>query len=216
LRAAIVEHGAHLAVHVAHDKVVAGAQSAILDQYRGHRTAAAIELRFQHDAAGRTRGVRAQFLQVGHQADHFQQQIKVLVLLGGNFHEHRRTTPVFRDQPAIGKLLLHTLWLRLGLVNLVDCHDDGHIRRACVVNGFQRLRHHAIIGRYHHNNNVGDLRATGTHARKGLVPRRVQKDNLAAKCRRILLANAYFVRANMLRDASGLAPCHVRLADSIE
>ena len=40
---AVIEHRAHFAEHIAHDKVVAGAERAVLHEYRRDRSAAAIE-----------------------------------------------------------------------------------------------------------------------------------------------------------------------------
>ena len=105
--AAIVEHGADFAVHVADDEVVAVPQRAVLDQHGRHWTAAAIELGFEHHAGCGALGSRLQLLQVGDQADHFHQQIKVGLLLCGNVHENCLAAPLFRNQAAIGELLLH-------------------------------------------------------------------------------------------------------------
>ena len=107
--AAIVEHGADFAVDVAHHKVVAGMQRAVLHQHRGHRSAAAIEFRFQHYAGRGALRSRFQLLQVRDQADHFHQQIEIRFLLRGNVDEHRLAAPFFRHQAAIGELLLHAL-----------------------------------------------------------------------------------------------------------
>ena len=54
---AIVEHGADLAEGVADDVAVAGAEGAVLDEDRGDRTAAAIELGFDDRADGGTVGL---------------------------------------------------------------------------------------------------------------------------------------------------------------
>ena len=53
LRAAVVQHGAHFAEHRAADEEIAHAQRAVAHQHGGHRTAAAVELRFEHGAHGR-------------------------------------------------------------------------------------------------------------------------------------------------------------------
>ena len=75
--AAVVEHGADLAEHRAADEVVADAQRAVAHQHGGHRAAAAVELGFEHRADGRTRRVGLQVLHVGHQQNHFEQQIEI-------------------------------------------------------------------------------------------------------------------------------------------
>ena len=93
---AIIKHGAHLAVDSADDKRVAHAQRAVLNQDRRHRTAAAVEPAFDHRARSQPVRIGLQPLQVGHQQDHFQQQIQILALLGRDFHHHGVSAPVFR------------------------------------------------------------------------------------------------------------------------
>ena len=71
--------------------------------------------------------------------------------------------PVFRQQAAVGQLLLDPVDLRVGLVDLVDRHDDRHLRRAGVIDRFDRLRHDAVVRRDHQNDNVRDLGAASPH-----------------------------------------------------
>ena len=208
-RAAIVEHGAHFSVDVAHDKIVAGVERAVLHQHRGHRAAAAIQFGFEHHAGRRTLRRRLQFPQIGDQADHFHQQIQIRFLLGRNVDENGVAAPLFRHQAAIGELLLHAVGHGVGLVDFVDRHDDRNFGGVRVIDGFERLRHHAVIGRHHQHDDVGGLRAARTHAGERFVTGRVEEDNLAAIGRRFLIGNPHFVSADMLGDASGFAVRHV-------
>ena len=157
--AAIVEHGAHFAEDVADDEVVARLQGSVLHQHRRHRTASAIQFGFEHRTGGRTIGHGLQVLQVGNQADHFHQQVEIGLLLGRNIDEDRAAAPVFGHQAAIGQLLLDAIRHGVGLIDLVDRDDDRHICRLGVIDGFQRLRHHAVIGCDHQHHDVGDLRS---------------------------------------------------------
>ena len=125
-RAAVVEHGAHFAVHVAHYEIVAGVQCPVLHQHRGHGTAPAIQFRFQHHAGRRALRRRLEFAQIGHQANHFHQQIQIGLLLRRNVDEHRLAAPLFRHQAAVGQLFLHAVGQRVGLIDLVHRHDDGN------------------------------------------------------------------------------------------
>ena len=75
--AAVVEHRADLAEDRAADKIVAHVQRAVAHQHGGHGTAAAIEIGFEHIADGRTVGIGLQIQHVGHQQNHFEQQIQV-------------------------------------------------------------------------------------------------------------------------------------------
>src|SRR6185312_2474847 len=214
--ATVVKHGAHLAVHVSHDEVVAYAQRSVLYQHSGDGAAATVQLGLQHHALRRTVGVGLELLQVSNQTDHFHQQIEVGLLLGGNVHKNSGAAPIFRHQTAVGELLLHPVRQCVRLVNLIDSHDDGHFRGTSVINGFEGLRHHAVIRRHYQHNNVGGLGAAGTHAGKRFVAGSIQKHNLASIGRRICVQNLHLVGANVLRDSARLASCHVSRTDGVE
>ena len=85
-----------------------------------------------------------------------------------------------------------------------------------VIDGLNRLRHHAIIGGHDQHHDIGCLRAARPHARKRFVTRRIQKHNLAPVRRRFLIGNANFVRANVLRDAASFAFGNAGQANRIE
>ena len=74
-----------------------------------------------------------------------------------------------------------------------------------MIDSFQRLRHHAVIGCNHQHNDVGHLRSASTHAGKRFVTRRIEEDDLAAKGRRIRIGDRHLVRADVLRDTTGFA-----------
>ena len=99
---------------------------------RGDGAAAAIELGFEDGADRLAPGGGLGRLDVGHQADHFEQQVEILALLGGDFDEHGAFAaggPLFGNEAAIGELLLDALGVGAGLVDLVDGDDDGNVRR---------------------------------------------------------------------------------------
>ncbi len=78
-----------------------------------------------------------------------------------------------------------------------------------MVDSFQRLRHNAVVGRHHQNDDIGDFGAAGTHARERFVAWRIDKNDFAA----VLLD---VVGADMLRDTAGLAIGDMRRTDGIE
>ncbi len=156
---AIVEHGADFAVHVAHDEVIAGVQRAVLHKHRGHWSAAAIEFRFQNHASRGAFRSRFEFRQVRNQANHFHQEVEIRVLLRRNVDEDGFAAPVFGHQTAIGQLLLDAVGHGVGLIDLVDRDDDGNFGSVRVIDGFDRLRHDAVIGSDHEHDNVGCLGA---------------------------------------------------------
>ena len=191
-------------------------QGSVLHQQGGHGTAAAIQLGFENHAGCRTVRRGFEFLQVRHQADHFHQQVQIRFLLGGDVDEDRGSAPVFRHQAAIGQLLLDPVRQGVGFVDLVYRDDDGHFRGVRVVDGFERLRHDAVVGGHHQHDNVRGLGSARSHAGKRLVARGIEEYDLAAVRRRLLVQDGHLVRANVLRDATGFASSHVGQADGIE
>ncbi len=195
-------------------------QRSILHQNGGHGAAAAIELGLEH----RTHGLAAWRclgrLDVADQADHFQQQIEILALLCRNLDEDRallaRSGPLLGNQTAIGELLFHPLDIGLGFIDLVYGHDDRNIGGLGVIDGLDRLRHHAVVGGHHDHYNIGDLGAAGAHARKCLVTRRIQEDDLATVRRRAFFGELHLVGADVLGNASSLAGNHVGLANRVQ
>ena len=184
------------------------------DENGCHRAATAIQFGFQHCATCQTFRRRLQVLQIGNQADHFHQQVQVGVLLRRNIDEDRLAAPVFRNQSTIRQLLLHAIRQSIRLVDLVDGNNDRNLRRLRVIDSFQRLRHHAVIRRDHEHNDIRHLRSARTHAGERFVTRRIEEHDLAAKCRRIRIRDAHFVRADVLRNSASFAFSHVRLNGS--
>ena len=78
-----------------------------------------------------------------------------------------------------------------------------------MVDRFQRLRHHAVVRPHHENHDVRDLRAAGPHPRERFVARRVDEHHFAA-------AHVHLVGTDVLRNSTGLALGHFRLAHGIE
>ena len=147
--------------------------------------------------AGRVR-VSLEILQVGNQQDHLEQQVKVLFGFCRDRHHDRVAAPVFRQQTAIGELLLNPIGLRVGFIDFVDRDND---RNACgfgMVDGFERLRHHAVVGRYDQHDDIGDFCSARAHPGKRLVARRIDEDDFAA----VLFD---MISADVLGDAAGFA-----------
>ena len=184
-------------------------KGSVAHQDGGHRAASAVELGFDHGAHGGPRGVGLQVQNLRHQQNHFQQQFQALFGSGGNRHHHHIAAPVFGQQAAVGELLLDALRLGFGLIDLVDGHDNRHAGGLGVVDGFERLRHHAIVRRHHQDDDVGDLGAAGAHAGEGFVAGRVDEDDLLA-------LQLHLVGADMLRDSARFAPRHVGHADGVQ
>ncbi len=70
-------------------------------------------------------------------------------------HELGIAAPLFRDDLTTGQIVLDAIRIGIGLVDLVDRHDDGDTRRLGVLDGFLGLRHDAVIGRDDQDDDVG-------------------------------------------------------------
>ncbi len=78
-----------------------------------------------------------------------------------------------------------------------------------MVNRFLRLRHDAVIGSNHQDDDVGRLGAACTHGREGLVTWRVEEGDHAA-------AGLDVIRADVLRDAARFAGRYLGATNVIE
>ena len=99
--------------------------------------------------------------------------------------------------------------LALGLIHLVDGHDDGNAGGLSVVDGLHGLGHDAVVGGHHQDGDIGDHGAPGAHGGKGFVAGGVQEgDGLAL--------HLDLVGADVLGDAAGLARDHIGVADIVQ
>ena len=104
----------------------------------------------------------------------------MVLALRRNRHHDGIAAPILGQQAAVGQLLLDPLRLSVRLVDLIDRDDDRHLRRLGVVDRFERLRHHAVIGRHHQHHDIGDFRAAGAHAGERFVAGSIDEHDLAA------------------------------------
>ena len=207
--AAIVDQRTDTADDRSGDERIADVQGSVLDQHGRDRAAALVELRLEDRAGGMPLRIRLELADVAHQQHHLEQKIEVLLLLRRHFHRDRSAAPLFRHQVELRQLALDPLGVRIRLVDLVDRDDDRHRRGARVIDRLARLRHHAIVGRDHQNDDVGHLGAACPHQREGLVAGRVEKHDIPA-------VDRHMVGADVLGNAARLALGHTRLADRIE
>ncbi len=184
-------------------------ERAVLHQKRGHDTAAGFLLGLEHDPlrADLRRGLEIE--QIGGEQDHVEQVIDPRLFRCRDFDRDDVAAPLLDLNAVLGQLAADALDVRVRLVDLVDGHDDRHLGGARMVDGFSGLRHDTVVGRDDEDDDVGHLRAAGTHHGEGLVARRVEEDDLSS-------ALFDVIRTDVLRDAARLAAGDVRLADGVE
>src|SRR6266508_3651830 len=212
--AVLVEHRAHPAVGPAgHDRVT-DVEHALLDQHRGHRAPALVQVRLDRDALGRTVDRRPQLQRGIRREQHrLQQRVDVEPGLGRDVDEHRLAAVLLGDQAVLGELLAHLRRVGVGLVDLVHRDHDRHVGRLGVVERLDRLGHHAVVGRDDQPHDVGDLGTTGPHGGEGLMARGVDERDGPVFA---LVLDVHLVRADVLGDAAGLALDHVAGPDGVQ
>ena len=174
-------------------------QRAVAHQHRGHRTAAAIELALRAPCPSRDGRIGLQILHIGHQQNHFEQQIEIRLLRSAETGTMTTSPPQSSaSRPRSASCCLMRSGCASGLSILLIATMIGTFGRLGVVDGFERLRHHAVVGRHHQHDDVGDLGAAGAHAGERFVAGRVDEDDLAA----VLLD---VIGADVLRNAAGFA-----------
>ncbi len=207
--AAIIKHRADFAENRPADEEVASVQRAILYQNCCHRSATLIHARFEHRARRRRVGIGLELPQISDQQNRFQQLLDALLLFRGNFHKLRVAAPFRGHQAGFRELPLHALQLRFRLVDLVDRHDDRHLRGSGVVDRFFRLGHDAVIGGHDQHHDIGNLRAPCAHARKRFVTRRIDEHHGT-------IIDDHLVSADVLRDAARFSRGNFRFANGVE
>ena len=153
--------------------------------------------------------VGLELLDFGQHQDVVEQVLDAEVGQGAHLDHNRVAAPGLGLQPFLRQLVHDALGVGIGLVDLVDRHHDGHAGGARMADRFLGLRHHAVVGRDHEDDDVGDLGAAGAHSSKRLVARRIQEGDL-------LVVDRYLVRTGALSNAARLAGGHIRMADAVE
>ena len=99
--------------------------------------------------------------------------------------------------------------LAFGLSILLIATRIGHARRFRVIDRLARLRHDAVVGRHHEDDDVGDARAARAHHGERFVARRVEEHDVA-------IVHPHRVGADVLRDAARFALGDTRGANRVE
>ena len=179
LLALVVDHRSDLAPRGAGDDRVADLELALVDEHGGDRAATLVELGFDDDALGATGRVGGELLELGHDLQLLDQLVDADALQRRHLDDDRVAAPRLGDELVLGELREHALRIGVGLVDLVDRHDDRHVGGAGVVDGLDGLRHDAVVGGDHQHDDVGRLGATSTHLRERGVTRGVEERDRA-------------------------------------
>ncbi len=206
----IVDQRTHATPFGAGDKDVADVERAALDQHGRDRATAAVERRLDHDALGGALGIGLEIEDLGLQHDRLLQLVETLPGLGRDLDRQHIATELLDHQAVLQQIGAHPLRIGLGLVDLVDRHQDRHVGRFGVRDRLDGLRHDAVVRRNHQHDDIGDRGAARAHLGERLVAGRVDEGDLVTRRQRDA------VGADVLRDAAGLVRGDVGRAQRVE
>ncbi len=147
---------------------------------------------------------------LGLKQDAFLKFADTLFGFGRYLDTHDVAAHAFNEDLMLHKLGLDLLRIGGREVAFIDRHDDRLFGGLGVADGLDRLRHDAVVGGNHQNDDVGDVRAPGAHFGEGCVTGGVkERDFLVALDRNL-------IGADMLGDAAGLAGNDVSLTNGVE
>ena len=138
-----------------------------------------------------------------------EQLLDADLLQRGDLAHDGVAAPRLGDEAVLGQLLEHAVRIGVLAVDLVDRDHDRHLGRLGVLDGLDRLGHHAVVGGDDEHDDVGGVGATGTHRGEGRVARGVEEGQRLAVL-------DHLVGADVLGDATGLTGDHVGVADAVE
>ena len=111
---------------------------------------------FDDDALRRRILRRLELQHFGLQQDRVEQLVDALRRSSPTPARTATSPPYSSGSTLFGdELLLHAVGIGLGLVDLVHRDDDRHVGRLRVRDRFLGLRHHAVVGRDHQDDDVG-------------------------------------------------------------
>ena len=202
--AAIVQKRFHFAAVIATNKGIANFQRPHLHDNGGSGTSPRFHLRFDHGPARRGSRRCFEFHYFGLQGHHLEQVVDSRTLRCGDGTNNRFAAPVLRRESLVLELFLHPIDICSRKIDLVERDHDLYMRSGLgVIDGFNRLRHDAVVGCDDEHDNVGHIGSPGAHRGEGGVARCVDESNF-----RSIAIDA--IGPDMLRDPASLPRCHTR------
>ena len=184
-------------------------QGSLLYQHGSNRALALVKLCLDNQTSRPAVRVGLQLQNLRCQQNHFQQVIDTLMGMGGYRAENGAAAPVLGNQLILGQLLLYTLDISAGLIDLIDGNDDLDACGLGMVNSLNGLGHYAVVGCNYQDGDIGGVSSTHTHGGERLMSRCVQEGDL-------LTVDAYHVSTDVLGDSACLAVNDMGVTDGIQ
>ena len=208
--ALVVDERTHLTVLLPHNEDIALMQCAVLNQNGRNRSAANVELRFDHRTLRCTVWVRLELKNFRLKGDGLKQIIKALTCDGRNFDVLHFTGHFLNDHFVLQQIRAHLVWVSSGSVDLVDRDDHRHFGSFRVIDRLDRLRHDRVVGSDDQHHDIGHLRTARPHGRESRVARRIEEGQQLATIGFDLIGT------DVLRDAPGFAGNDLGVTDRVE
>ncbi len=156
------------------------------------------------------------FEDIGLKQNRFEQRIQILLCFRRDRDHFHIAAPIDRLNAESGEALLDLIGIRVRLVDLVDRDDDRNAGRLRVLNGFDRLRHHAVVRRDNENYNIRRLGTASTHHCERFVARCIEKYDSALFVAIFGIRNKNAVSTDMLRNTACFTFRHIGRTDRVE
>ena len=213
--AVLVDQGADAAVEMVAENDVADAQRALADK-DGRGRSAGFQTGLDDVALGIAVGIRLELEQVGLEHDHLQELVDAGLGQRRDVAIDRFATPVVGHETLFLELLADLQRIGRRMVALVDGDKDRDLGRLRMAKRFERLRHHAVIGRDDEDDDVGDVRTAGAHGAERRMAGGIKERDRRQFRRTFRMRNHDRVGADVLGDSTGFTGGHVGLADHVE
>ena len=207
--AVLIGHAADFTGRGTAGDVIADVKRTLLYKEVGYRALALVQLCLEHKTSRQTVRICLQLEDISRQQDGIQQVVDTLTGLGGNLDHLCLAAPVRGNEAVLCQLLLYSVRICAGFIDLVDSNYDLDIGCLRMVDRLDGLRHNAIIRCYNEYGDIRGIRTTHTHGRESFMTGRIEECDTAAIDR-----NA--VGTDVLCDTAGLALCHMGMTDLVE
>ena len=181
----------------------------VLDKKRRDGASGLIESCFEHAALTGSVRVGLELEHFGGQEHRLEKIVDAFAGLRGDLADLGLAAPISGSQTVLGQLCEDAVGICSVLIHLVDCHNNGNVRSLGVVDGLNRLRHDAVVGRDHEDRNIRAHCAARAHLGEGRVARGIEEGDG-------LVVYLDGIRANVLGNAAGLARRDLRVTDIVE
>ncbi len=175
----LITHRTYAAIFKATQNDIAFMQSTFAYQNGSNRTTTFIQEGFDHNTARHTGTDSFQLKNLSLQQDSVEQFVDTGTRFCRYMNELAFAAPLFRHNAVLGQFILNAIRIRFWLIDFVHCNNNRYLRRFCVLDSFDCLRHHAIVSSHNQNHDIRCLRTTCTHRGKRGVARGIQEGDHA-------------------------------------